>query len=247
MTDGCGTGIAGIVSQGHDWKTADVTVFYSAKLNSAQQNYPVHEIEMLAGVETILRHRNILQDVKFQWYTDYKGLIHLLKQKNLSGRQACWMEKISEFDFEVIYVPGFENILSDALSRLYSYDGPGTVHAHSEYTYHDIIDNDGLEVHSVLMPLLIGLEAASISLGDSVGMGDLEGTSVPWNRHTAIEPAKSGHPETSWKFAAHVFCGFALRGPQQREEGKSAITLSTTDSQQDERLTIHIPACRNHA
>jgi len=30
VTDGCGTGIAGIVSQGHDWKTADVAVFYSA-------------------------------------------------------------------------------------------------------------------------------------------------------------------------------------------------------------------------
>jgi len=162
------------------------------------------------------------------------------------------MEKISEFDFEVIYVPGSENILSDALSRLYSYDGPDTVCAHSEYTYHNIIDNDGLEVHSVSMPLLVGLEAMSISLGDSMGMGDLEGVSDPGpsvrrNRRTAIEPAKSGHPETSQKFATRISCGFALHGPQQHEGGESAITSSTTDSQQDERLTIRIPACRNHA
>jgi len=40
VTDGCGTGIAGIVSQGHYWKTANVAVFYSAKLNSARSVPP---------------------------------------------------------------------------------------------------------------------------------------------------------------------------------------------------------------
>ena len=54
VTDGCLTGVAGVISQGDNWKTAHVTAFYSAKLNSAQRNYPVHEIEMLAGVETML-------------------------------------------------------------------------------------------------------------------------------------------------------------------------------------------------
>ena len=76
--------------------------FYSAKLNSAQQNYPVHEIELMAGVETMLRHADILQGVKFKWVTDHKGLTHLLNEKNLSGRQARWLEKISSFDFEVV-------------------------------------------------------------------------------------------------------------------------------------------------
>lgn len=128
------------------------------KLNPAQQNYPVHEIEMLAGIETMCRHRDILQGVLFKWFTDHKGLIHLLKQKNLSGRQACWLEKISEFYFEVVYVPGTKNILSDALSRLYCNDSPSTVRARSEYTYHDIIDNNNLGTHLVTMPLLVGME-----------------------------------------------------------------------------------------
>ena len=102
ITDGCSTGISGLVSQGEDWKTAKIAAFYSAKLNPAQQNYPVHEIEMLAGIETMLRHADILQGVKFKWLTDHKGLIHLLNQKNLSGRQARWLEKISSFSFEVV-------------------------------------------------------------------------------------------------------------------------------------------------
>ena len=85
VTDGCSTGISGLVSQGNDWKTAKIAAFYSAKLNPAQQNYPVHEIEMLAGIETMLRHADILQGVKFKWLTDHKGLIHLLNQKKLVG------------------------------------------------------------------------------------------------------------------------------------------------------------------
>lgn len=73
VTDGCITGVVGVISQGEDWHTAKVAAFYSAKLNSVQQNYPVHEIEMLAGVKTILRHRDILQGTRFRWYTDHKG------------------------------------------------------------------------------------------------------------------------------------------------------------------------------
>ena len=79
ITDGCATGISGLVSQGDDWKKSKIAAFYSAKLNPAQQNYPVHEIEMLAGVETMLRHTDILQGTKFKWLTDHKGLIYLLK------------------------------------------------------------------------------------------------------------------------------------------------------------------------
>lgn len=142
ITDGCSTGIAGVVSQGEDWKTAKIAAFYSAKLNPAQQNYPVHEIEMLAGVETMLRHQDILQGVKFKWVTDHKGLIYLLHQKNLSKRQVHWCKKISMFDFEILYVPGTENVVADALSRMYSNDAPGTVHTASEYTYFDVVNDD---------------------------------------------------------------------------------------------------------
>jgi hypothetical protein len=163
VTDGCSSGIAGVVCQGDDWRGAKVAAFFSAKLNSAQQNYPVHEIEMLAGIEAMLRHRDILQGCKFPWVTDHKGLIHLINQKNLSGRQVRWIEKISSFDFEVKYVPGTENILADALSRIYSNEAPGTVRARSEYTYHDVVSNNDLEIQSISIPVFAGMEARALS------------------------------------------------------------------------------------
>ena len=48
MTDASSMGIAGVLSQGSDWKSAKVAAFFSAKLNPVQQNYPVHEQELFA-------------------------------------------------------------------------------------------------------------------------------------------------------------------------------------------------------
>lgn len=186
VTNGCITGIARDISQGEDWHNAKVAAFYSAKLNSAQQNYPVPKIEMLAGIETMLCHWNILQGTKFRWYTDHKGLVTLLAQRNLSGRQAHWLEKISEFDFEVVYVPGAKNILSDALSRIYLQDAPSTVRARSEYTYHDVINNDALGDHLISMPLLVGKEG--VSMGFGCATKDLECTAAR-DTDTDSEPA----------------------------------------------------------
>ena len=183
IMDGCLTGIVGIVRQGPDWKTAVVAAFYSAKLNNAQRNYPVHEIEMLAGVETMLRHRDVLQGVLFKWITDHKGLIYLLNQKLISGRQARWLEKISSFTFEVEYVAGSKNVLADTLSCLYSNDSPGMERAWSEFTAFDIMDEEPTTLVGEMV-LLAGLEAVVATHWDSKGLG-----------------AETGRPEMSREFA----------------------------------------------
>lgn len=164
VTDGSIGGIAGVILQGETWKEGRIAAFFSAKLTSAQANYPVHEIEMLAGVEAMLRHRDILLGCSFTWVTDHKGLTHLLRQRNLSGRQARWLEKISEYDFRVEYLPGVENVLADALSRIYSHDPPGTVRASTEYTQHDDAETlpTLLESLSISQPVVVGVEALAI-------------------------------------------------------------------------------------
>ncbi|KAJ2955854.1 hypothetical protein NUW54_g14706 [Trametes sanguinea] len=166
VTDGSVAGIAGVVTQGQDWRAGNVAAFFSAKLSPAQANYPVHEIEMLAGVESMLRHRDILLGCHFTWVTDHKGLTYLLTQKSLSGRQVRWLEKISEFDFEVEYVPGVDNVLADALSRIYSNDSPGTVRAASEYVQHDeegAVLQGLLSSSAISAPVLTGVEAAALA------------------------------------------------------------------------------------
>jgi transposase InsO family protein len=220
VTDGCSIGIAGCISQGGDWRTAPVVTFYSAKLSSAQQNYAVHEIELLAGVETMVRYRHLLLGTRFCWYTDHKGLIYVLKQKGLTGRQARWMEKLSEFDFEVIYVPGEQNTLADALSRVYSDDKPGTVRAPSEYTSSEGTMSS-IPVSLISMPLLVGAEAVA----DSLSIRTI----------TADDGPETGCPETAKEFSKRIKrVRLTLRSESGQEGGKKPETDKTADVSQAE-------------
>ena len=74
--------------------------------------------------------------------------MHLLNQKNLSGCQARWLENISAFNFEVVYIAGSENVVVDALSHLYMNDSPGTIRTCAEYTQHDVLDDNTSEVRA---------------------------------------------------------------------------------------------------
>ena len=81
VTDGCAaTKISEVSSRGADRKNEDVAAFYSAKSNSAWQNYPAHEIRLLAGpgIEMMPWHADSLQSVEFKWKMDHEGLTHLL-------------------------------------------------------------------------------------------------------------------------------------------------------------------------
>lgn len=217
ITDGCSTGISGLVSQGDNWKTAKIAAFYSAKLNPAQQNYPVHEIEMFAGVETMLRHSDILQGISFKWLMDHKGLIYLLNQKNLSGRQVRWLEKISNFTFEVVYIAGSENVVADALSRIYSNDSVGTVRAKSEFTYHDVNDDDTTSIDGAdrstineNLPVLVGIEARIATRRSSRDR---------WPSQKAVMAASHSQSNlTSTEFTTERKSRFVPKGPRPPNE-----------------------------
>ena len=94
-------------------------------------------------------------------------------------------------------MPGMENVLSDALSCLYAYDEPGMVHVRSEYTYHNIINNDSLGTPLITTPLLIGAE------GESMGMlAESSSLSVEAGPSRSL-PSALG--TTSYTIPAHLF------------------------------------------
>nr|GFB32691.1 putative reverse transcriptase domain-containing protein [Tanacetum cinerariifolium] len=50
-------------------------------------------------------------------FTDHKSLQHILDQKELNMRQHQWLELLCDYDCDIHYHPGKENVVADALSR----------------------------------------------------------------------------------------------------------------------------------
>ena len=91
--------------------------FTSRTLNSAEQNYAPHELELLAIVDTLRAWRSYLHGRKFLVHTDHHPLRYLQTQEHLSPRQVRWLERLVEFDFDIVPIRGKSNTVADALSR----------------------------------------------------------------------------------------------------------------------------------
>ena len=92
--------------------------FFSQKLNKAEINYDIHDKEMLAVISCLKFWEPELKACgPFTIWTDHKNLEYFMVKRQLSERQIRWYETLSKFQFSLVYRPGAEAILPDALSR----------------------------------------------------------------------------------------------------------------------------------
>jgi hypothetical protein len=106
-----------VLSFGLSWETARPVAFDSMTFKGAELNYPVHEKEMLAIIRALQKWWSDLVGVPFLIYTDHKTLENFDCQRDLSRRQARWMEFMSQYECKIVYVKGEDNCMADALSR----------------------------------------------------------------------------------------------------------------------------------
>lgn len=118
VTDASLVSGAGYLIQGPSYKEGKIIGFYSHKHTPAEINYSTHEQETLAFVGALTEFHDRLLGRKFTAYTDSQSLSQFSKQPNLSRRQARWCELISRFNYTIVHIPGVENEMADALSRL---------------------------------------------------------------------------------------------------------------------------------
>jgi len=93
--------------------------FYSKTFSPAEQNYDIHDRELLAIIRALEAWRHYIQRSGHTTIilSDHQNLTSHKEDKRLNRRQACWFLFLSEYDIKLVHTPGKKMIQSDALSQ----------------------------------------------------------------------------------------------------------------------------------
>lgn len=116
-TDASNVAIGAMLSQGDLPNDRPIT-FYSKVLNETQKRYSTIQKELLAIVEAIKAFRVYLYGRFFILITDHKALCYLFGMRDCNSRLFRQKIELMDYNFKILYRPGAQNHVADALSRL---------------------------------------------------------------------------------------------------------------------------------
>lgn len=122
--------------------------FASRTLNKSEEKYSATEKELLAIVWACRYFRPYLYGRKFTLYMDHKPLSYGLNLKDTNSRLTHWRLYLEEFDFDIKYRPGKQNVVADSLSRLREEINVNDVEENSSSMSETESSSDGASAHS---------------------------------------------------------------------------------------------------
>lgn len=146
-------------------------IAYSSRtLNRHECNYSTIEKELLAIVWATTYFRPYLYGRKFTIQTDHRPLVWLNSLKEPNIKLQRWKIKLNEFDFNIEYIKGKTNHVSDSLSRLdiYKFEDSNDINdiPSDLATIHSGIEDLNDHIHLSELPLNIFKNQIIIELGD---------------------------------------------------------------------------------
>jgi hypothetical protein len=96
-------------------------VFASRTLNPTEREYATNEREALAALWACEHWDKFLLGRHFTLKTDHASLTSILTQhtsRRKSAKFTRWLERLSQFDYNVVHIKGENNVIADFLSRL---------------------------------------------------------------------------------------------------------------------------------
>lgn len=116
-TDASNSAIGAVLSQGPIGRDRPVA-FASRTLCRTEENYSAIEKELLAIIWACKYFRPYLYGRKFTLYTDHQPLTYAFGTKTTNNRLIRWRLDLAEYQYDIRYKPGRQNVVADGLSRI---------------------------------------------------------------------------------------------------------------------------------
>ncbi len=93
--------------------------FFSCKLKDTESRYSTFDRKLLGAQAAIKHFRHFCEGHAFQLWTDHKPHVTALFRVSvpISPRQQRHLVFISEFNVQLLYLPGLKNVVPDFLSH----------------------------------------------------------------------------------------------------------------------------------
>ena len=98
-------------------QNGSVIAYASRQLKDHEQRYPIHDLELAVVVHALKIWRHCLIGNKCDIYTDHKSLKYFFTQEDLNMRHRQWLELIKDYNLEIHYHLGKDNVVTNALSH----------------------------------------------------------------------------------------------------------------------------------
>lgn len=116
-TDASQKGIGAVLMQEHEG-TLHPLSYVSKTISQAQKNYSTTKLEAMALVFALEQFRCIILQFPVHVYTDHMPLVGIVRKPTKDACLTRWSLLIQEYEINLHYLPGKDNLFADALSRL---------------------------------------------------------------------------------------------------------------------------------
>ncbi|OXU22188.1 hypothetical protein TSAR_013652 [Trichomalopsis sarcophagae] len=123
--DASDTGLGSILLQRIDGEDR-VFCFASRVLSATERRLSITEREYLSVIWSIEKFRPYIEGYHFTVVTDHHSLVWLQNLKHPNGKLGRWSLRVQSYDFDIVHHKVKDNVVPDALSRMYETDGDET-------------------------------------------------------------------------------------------------------------------------
>ena len=118
QTDASSVAVAAVLLQQFDGELQPIA-YASRTLSHPERKFSTYELECLAVLFGLEKFRPYLEHLEFDLQTDNQALTWCLSHPRQLGRIGRWVVRLSSFKFNVQHIRGTQNVIADALSRMY--------------------------------------------------------------------------------------------------------------------------------